>query len=104
MKVIYVAGPFRSDSAWGIEQNIRRAEESALELWLDGWAVICPHTNTRFFQGAAPDDVWLKGCLEILARCDAIYMIKGWANSSGSLSELAMATKLGLKVLYETSG
>lgn len=68
MRVVYIAGPFRAENAWEIEQNIRRAEEAALELWRAGAAVLCPHTNTRYFQGAAPDHVWLEGDLELLRR------------------------------------
>ena len=102
MQVIYVAGPYRSDSAWGIEQNIRRAEEAALELWRKGYAVICPHANTRFFQGAMDDSVWLNGDIEILTRCDAIYMIKGWEKSKGATKELELSQELGLEVYYET--
>ena len=60
MKVVYIAGPFRGPNAWEIEQNIRRAESLALEVWRAGAAALCPYTNTRFFQGAAPDDVWLR--------------------------------------------
>jgi len=102
MKVIYVAGPFRADSAWDVEQNVRKAEEAALKLWRKGWAVICPHTNTRFFQGAVDDSIWLRGDLEIITRCDAIYMLKGWEKSFGATKELGLAKELELEVLYES--
>ena len=57
MKVVFICGALRANSAWDMEQNIRKAEELALALWRSGYAVICPHTNTRFFQGAADDGV-----------------------------------------------
>ena len=91
MRVVFVSGPFRAANGWEIEQNIRRAEEVALELWRMGAAVICPHTNTRFYQGAAPDDVWLKGDLAILERCDAIVLIDGWSASEGAQAEMEHA-------------
>ena len=100
MKVVYVAGPFRGPSAWAIEQNIRRAEELALEVWRLGAACVCPHTNTRFYQGAAPDEVWLQGDLEILARCDAILMTDDWEKSSGARAEHDFASSRKLIVLY----
>ena len=87
MKVIYVAGPFRAENAWEIEQNIRRAETLALEVWRAGFAAICPHTNTRFFQGAAPDEVWLQGDISILNCCDGIIMVPGWETSKGAKAE-----------------
>ena len=98
--VVYVAGPFRGPSAWAVECNIRRAEELALEVWRLGAACICPHTNTRFYQGAAPDEVWLDGDLEILARCDAVLMTPDWEKSSGARAEHDFAAARGLVVLY----
>lgn len=98
MKVIYVAGPFRGPNAWEIECNIRRAETLALEIWRLGAVALCPHTNTRFFQGAAPDNVWLDGDLELLCRCDAIALVDGWENSSGARKEVKLARELNIPV------
>lgn len=101
MKVVYIAGPFRGPSAWAIEQNIRRAEELALEVWKLGAAAICPHCNTRFFQGAADDSVWLDGDLEILKRCDAVLMTEGWQKSSGATVEHGAADVWGIPIFYD---
>ena len=98
MKVVYIAGPFRGSNSWEMEQNIRRAEALALEVWRLGAACICPHTNTRFFQGAADDAVWLDGDLEILRRCDAVLMVSGWERSSGSKAEREEAVKVHIPV------
>ena len=91
MKVVYIAGPFRGPDAWCIEQNIRKAEAVALDVWRLGAACLCPHANTRFFQGAAPDTLWLDGNLEMLRRCDAVLMVDGWQDSSGAQRERAEA-------------
>lgn len=102
MKVIYVSGKFRADSYWGIFQNVRHAEGAALRLWKQGYAVVCPHLNTANFQGAiANDAIWLQGDLEILSRCDAIYMLKDWERSKGAKRELEVAIENNLEVLYE---
>ncbi len=100
MKVVYIAGPYRGPNAWDIEQNIRRAEELSLEVWKIGAAALCPHTNTRHFQGAAPDDLWLEGDLEMLRRCDAVLMVPGWQRSQGALAEREEALVRGLQVFY----
>lgn len=101
MKIVYVAGPFRAKNSWEMELNIRRAEELALECWKAGFATICPHSNTRFFQGAAPDEVWLKGDLDILKRCDAIIMTPDWKRSSGARSEHRVARYNKIPVFYD---
>lgn len=100
MKVVYIAGPFRGPDSWVIENNIRRAEALALEVWRLGAAAICPHANTRFFQGAAHDDVWLDGDLAILAKCDAMLMTEDWTRSSGARAEEALARDRGVPVFY----
>lgn len=98
MKLVYVAGPFRGKSAWDIECNIRRAEALALEVWRLGAAALCPHANTRFFQNAAPDEVWLEGDLEMLRRCDAVMLTVDWFKSPGAQREVKEAREKGIPV------
>lgn len=98
--VIYVAGPFRGATAWDVEQNVRRAEEMALELWRAGFAVICPHTNTRFFDGAAPDSVFLDGDLALLRCCEGVVLVPGWRESQGACGEVDFAERENIKVFY----
>lgn len=109
MKVVYVAGPFRSmnangkSNAWGVQTNIMSAMAVALEVWKLGHVALCPHANTMFFQDAdgCEDDVWLKGDLELLNRCDAIMMAPGWERSSGAKAELAHSVMRGLPAFYD---
>lgn len=103
MKVIYVAGRYRSKCEWQLEEAIRHAEDTALKLWEYGWAVICPHKNTAHFGGALDilDETWLRGDLEILHRCDAIYMLRGWEQSEGAQEEHKLALREGKEIIYE---
>ena len=100
MRLVYVAGPYRGPSAWKIEENIRRAECLALEVWKGGMACICPHTNTRFYQGEAADEIWLQGDLEIMSRCDWVLMVPGWESSTGATAERDYAIRIGIPVVY----
>lgn len=101
MKLIYVAGPYRSKlGVHGIVENIRAAEQAALQLWRMGYAVICPHKNTALFDGAAPDDVWLKGDIVMLLRCDAVYCLPTWESSTGAQGEVKAAEGAGIPVLF----
>lgn len=101
MKVAYIAGPFRAKTHWGVVENVRRAEVVALKYWKLGYAVICPHTNTANFDGAATDNIWLDGDLEILRRCDVLVAMDTWQNSSGARAEVALAKELGKEVIYD---
>lgn len=101
MKVAYTAGPYRSPvGAYGVARNIRAAEEVAVELWRMGYAVICPHKNTAFFDGAADDSVWLEGDLELLSRSDLVVMVPGWESSAGATEEHGVAGLHDIPIYY----
>lgn len=99
--VVYVAGRFRGPDAWVIECNIRAAERLALSVWAAGGAALCPHANTRYFQGALPDDTWLEGDLAMLARCDALVTVWNWPQSEGAKAEVAFARERNIPVFHD---
>ena len=101
MKVAFISGPYRGKTHYDIEQNIREAEAVAIKYWCLGYAVVCPHKNSSHFDGLAPDDVWLKGTLAIMEKCDVIVMLPKWRESEGARNELERATLKGLEVIYE---
>ena len=106
MKLVCIAGPFRDHytgpdgryNFWKQDQNVNDAAGIALKVWAMGAAVICPHLNTRPFQGALTDDVWLNGDLEMIRRCDYLVLIPGWEGSEGTCNEKAFAHGSGLIV------
>lgn len=97
----YTAGPYtdRRGSRY-VELNIRAAEEVALKLWGWDYSVICPHTNTRHFDGAHGYEVWLKGDFEQVRRCDFIVVLPRWETSSGTKREIEKAKEEGIPVFY----
>lgn len=100
-KVIYVAGPFRADTPFGVERNVREAEEASLLLWQAGVINICPHTMGRFFDKIVPDDIVLGGTAEIMTRCDAVWVFsKNWKSSSGTQEEIRIAKERGMPVFF----
>ena len=101
-KVIYVAGKYNDERGeWYVECNIREAERAAQFIWLNGGVAICPHLNTKMFGGLCSYETWIQGDLEILSRCDAIYMVSNWISSKGAKIEKEHAEKLGLPILYD---
>ncbi len=101
MKIAYLAGPYRSDSVNGLYENIQRARRIALEYWRLGYAVICPHLNTAFMDGACPDNVWLEGDIEIMLRCDVVVMLPGGKESKGAWEEYTRAVADHKQIIYE---
>ena len=104
MKVIYVAGRYRAETDNGVWENINHARTEARKLWYKGWAVICPHMNTAFMGGDNDELMFIEGDLEIVRRCDAIYMLDGAHLSLGATEELKLAIELGLKKYFECEG
>jgi len=102
-RIIYIAGPFRGPSNWAIVQNIRRAERLALEVWAMGHVALCPHLNTRNFQDALPDWVWLLGDLSLVTRCDGVLLAHNWEKSKGSVGEMKHAMLHGIPVFRSLS-
>lgn len=101
-----VLGPFRAkdpNNHWEVEKNIRNAEGLLLRLWQHGIPVVCPHTNTRFFQGAADDRVWLQGYQQILKKADFVICVCSWRGSAGTRDEVLLAKRLGIPVYEEAA-
>lgn len=101
MKLVYIAGAYRARTISEVFDNIMIARKAAIDLWQKGFVVICPHLNSFLMDGDVDDDTFLKGDIEILKRCDAIFMIKNFKRSLGAIKELEKAKELGLEIIYE---
>ena len=100
MKLIYVAGKFTADTGWGIEQNVRRAEDVGIYIARLGAMPVIPHANTRYFADECTPEFWYAGTLELLKRCDAIIMCEGWADSKGAREEYGEARTRGNMMVF----
>jgi len=101
MKICMVSGKYRGANQWEVASNIECARQAASRLCRRGIFPITPHLNTAHFEGVNGDDFWLRGYLEILSRCDMIYVLANYRTSSGALAELAEAKRLGIEIEYE---
>lgn len=114
-KTIYVAGPMR-----GVEYfNFPAFDAATARLTAEGWTVISPADIDRDYGFDALDlpphtnwddlsdvDVTREECFDrdidaIRNQCGAIYMLKGWQNSTGAQAEYWCAKWLGLEIHYE---
>ena len=103
MRVVYVAGPYRGDTPWDVECNVRQAEQATLELAQVGFAPVCPHTMYRFFDKVLPDSFWLGATLELMRRCDAVFVTDFWQLSLGARAEVADAKERGIPVFDDVT-
>lgn len=87
---IYVAGPIT-----GRPDDNRAAFDSAGRLLrAEGHEPILP---THLCPHETPRDVAMKLCILALLKCDAIYLMDGWAYSRGALLEADIARECGIK-------
>jgi hypothetical protein len=101
MKLIYVAGPYRSkDGRQGVMENIFNAHMAASQLWALGYAALCPHKATQDLDRFASEQTFLAGTLEMALRCDAVVVLPGFENSEGTKGEISAAEAKGIPVFY----
>ena len=103
MKLAYIAGPYRGETGWHVESNIRTAENFGMMVAEMGAVPVIPHTMYRYWNGTLSDKFWLDATLDLLRRCDAILLCPGWGASEGSTAEKLEADRLGLRVFHAQS-
>lgn len=110
MKVMFVSSPYSADTDEGIDDNILKAEKVSTALMSKGWYVITPPKNTgrcekyKFLSGEEGYKFLLAMYIEILSRCDAIIMCKGWKESEGCRGEYKFAMENGIHIFFEEDG
>jgi len=98
MKLIYIVGKYTAKTTIGKLINIYRARRAAKRLWSYGYAVICPHSNSALMDRYAPLQVFYDGTIEMLKKCDYIYLLKDWEKSKGARAEYQTALKYGIEI------
>jgi hypothetical protein len=104
MKLVYIAGKFRAPNPWLVEQHVRIAETWMMRVWELGAVGVCPHAMGRFTDKAIPDNLVLDGTLELMRRCDAVFMVpENWKQSEGAILERQEAIRRAMLVFYHLS-
>lgn len=102
MYVIYIAGPYNAPTKEEVQKNIEHARAAAVRLIKAGYAVICPHLNTAGLEDAISDQqIFYRMSVELLTRCDGIYLLKGWSESKGAKIEMNVAVGLNMDIYAE---
>lgn len=109
--LIYVAGPYSAPTEEGRLANVEKAMRAGLFLISEGHIPVIPHLSHFFDVWVEREtgerlevDYYYKSDIEILKRCDGIYMVHGWEGSHGARRELEVAEKEALSVYYDAEG
>jgi len=70
----------------------------AVHLLRLGYAVLCPHLNSAFMSGAAPEFQFLEAGLEFPRRADLVVLVGGWDRSEGTIREIEEAQAHGIPI------
>ena len=103
MKIVVICGKYSAKTFIGKCINIYKARKAAKRYWAKGYIVICPHSNSAFFDQCNTYEHFCNGYIEIIKRLqpDIIVMINNWHNSNGSQKEHRISRELGIAVIYE---
>jgi len=103
MHLIYIAGPYRAHNQFNVKTNIHRAElAGATLLQYQDLCPIIPHAMFAHWEGLRGEAFFLAATLEIMRRCDAVYLVPSdWKKSEGTVGEVNEANRLGIPVLYD---
>jgi len=94
-KVIYVAHPFN-----GKQDNVQKVEKIILKLieQYPDYTFYSPLHSTGFYYFKKTYEEGMKDCLEMLSRCDELWLCPGWRNSKGCNIEYDWCRKNGKPV------
>lgn len=107
--LIYLASPYTHMKE---EVRVKRYEEAARvagKLMDNGYTVYSPiahsHPIEHFMDGDRNHDFWMRQCIDMLRRCDALYVlaIDGWDKSKGVQEEIAIAQMINMPILMISS-
>lgn len=101
-KLLYIAGPYSGN----VEQNIKNAEIVSIGLIKAGFHVLTPHKNTSGYEQYENGDAinyqtWIDLDLDLLSRCDAIYVMSNSENSMGVKKEIIFCEENNIPIIHE---
>src|SRR5271157_3105892 len=99
-RLIYIAGPFTDKTPYDTYLNVLAAEKASICVNSNCYNVmaVCPHTNSANQVGIQNGQYWLDCTLELMRRCDAVYIVPcepaKLAASKGTQGEIKEAARL----------
>ena len=91
---VYIAGPIT-----GTSDYVERFAQAANFLTEQGYnpanPVTLPHNHDKTWEA------YMKEAISYMMSCEAVYMLKGWEGSKGSVVEHKLASRLSYKIIYQ---
>lgn len=100
MKMIYIAGPYRSADQQQAKANILAAEAAGCRIIADGRAFpVVPH-SLGDGQAHQRETLYEAGTLALMTRCSAVLALPTWESSKGATLEIQVADRARMPVFY----
>ena len=98
-KLIYVAHPFQ-----GKPENTQSVEKIILQLikLYPDYTFLSPLHATGFYYFEKSYEEGMKDCIEILSRCDELWLCNWWENSKGCNIEYDWCKEHGKPIQFVT--
>lgn len=97
MKVVYLAHPFG-----GKKENVLKSIDLAAKLTMEYPDIHIFNAAHYFYQyeNVLSEPEIMKRCLDMVGRCDELWLASGWKHSKGCNAEHQEALRLGKMVEY----
>lgn len=97
-ELVYISHPYGGDDG-----NLRKTETDVTYYRAKNQHTlpISPVLMWRKLYYMLPYEDGLEMCLDLLSRCDRLYLCKGWQASRGCMAEWAFAVAKGIPIEYE---
>ena len=93
---VYISGPITKD-----KDHYLKFINAENKLIAEGHEVINPAKIGRMLPKSFEHKDYMDIDFALMQKCDAIYLLKGWRASIGSVNELSFARQRKMKILYE---
>lgn len=99
--LVYVAGPL-SDDECGYLQNVSKNIKTAVLIKNRGYSVVAPSVDLLLGiqSGIYEYYDYADNSLEIMKRCDVLYLDEDWNMSNGCKREARVARELGIPIVF----
>ncbi len=97
MNRIYISGKITGLNITIAKYNFYSAQK---HLLLKGLNPINPFDIVKYDEDKHWEDYMIE-CINVLFKCDSIFMLKNWQDSKGARIERHIAAEMGLKIMYE---